>query len=333
MDKRKRAGYFRFGCRNMNLLSSSLVTQTPRLILLAVVLFLTSSPSTAWAADDGGGNRAIVLLLDAARDWFRLLGVVMLFAVAGGVAGFFIGTGAGAGLWLWLRKRGWLDTHWRWYRYFRWGWPVLLVMCLSIGMAVAGMLCGTGWKLRRAVQHDRLIDRTTLNIYGAVVCLHNPKGFSEQNATALLQQDIDRLIAQTRAMGEQAQAVREKAKNTILDAGKTAGVSGLRRFALSKSIDWFLDDQIQKQFTDKEWGAVVLYALGQSGGTAPPVSNETFLAPLRKQAVAAIDAAIWSHVFIVLAVAFGVPALCLGVFRLLVRLTRPPPSASPPPIH
>ena len=94
-----------------------------------------ASPSTATTV----GRNLLVLVKQSWKDAGLFAGKVIGFGLLGAVLLSLGGGLLGLAVWLVLRRRGVFTLRFGWYRYVRWLWCPLFVVCFTVGFAYAGM--------------------------------------------------------------------------------------------------------------------------------------------------------------------------------------------------
>lgn len=98
--------------------------------------------------------------------WFA--GKCVLNAILWASGMLLAGVALGVGLFLLLRRRRLFDAPWGWYRYVRWVWGVVFILCVIVGMTCAGGWIGLERQLKHAILKERVLDRTAGNLVLAV---------------------------------------------------------------------------------------------------------------------------------------------------------------------
>lgn len=263
--------------------------------------------------------------------WGICLGKTLLQGVVWGIAGLFLGAIIGFALYWWIRRKDGFLAPWKWYRYFRWLWAVVFVVCICVGVGFGAMIYGGGRELKAQFLKDKIIDQTLYKVYAAAFWLRKTETGNGGASGELLEQDFEKLFAELESLGRLTEGIRESVKARILEQARKSGVGPMKIALLEKSLDWVIQEQIDKAMKDEDYRLFIAVALG-SKLPAEKVREgkavaDTALARTREAAGSAISSTANPYAAMFLAGGFGIPLVLFGLFRLLVHFTR---KKSPP---
>lgn len=132
--------------------------------------------------------------------WLRMLGVLALSVVGGGVLGAVLGGIGGLAVFLLVRRRGWTRTEMAWYRWVGWLMPLWFVLAGGGGGGIAGAWLGGGHSLRGMILEDRVVQKTLLHLTVAVLSMRAEQGADATTTAA----DIEGRAAQEQARLDRA---------------------------------------------------------------------------------------------------------------------------------
>ncbi len=98
------------------------------------------------------------------RTWIKMIGLVLVWAVigtlAGGALGFVLGL---LGFWK-VRSWGWTRTGFSWYRYVGWMMPCWFAFACVVGFGWSGLYVGAGHRVKAEILTERFVQRTLIQL-------------------------------------------------------------------------------------------------------------------------------------------------------------------------
>jgi hypothetical protein len=88
---------------------------------------------------------------------------IIIWAVLLFILGFIVGLL----IYFLLRKKKWMKLEAKWYKWVAWMWPVLFVICASLGFGYGGLFFGGGRSINHLIVEKRAIERIVVNVYAA----------------------------------------------------------------------------------------------------------------------------------------------------------------------
>jgi hypothetical protein len=147
-----------------------------------------------------------------------------------------------------------MGVPWRWYRYVRWMWPVLIMVTLSLGLGSTLATWGSGRAFKKAVREGEVIEKAVFNTYAMVMVWRlGPQKMGDRNGSALLEQDLAKALANLKKAAGKLTEVEEKARETAITEMEDKVGGGKIRKAIYREILTFIwDEQIKSELTDNE---------------------------------------------------------------------------------
>ena len=167
-----------------------------------------------------------------------------------------------------------MDVPWRWYKYVRWMWPVLIVVTLSLGLGSTLATWGSGRAFKKAAREGEVIEKAVFNIYAMVMVWRLDSKGSDTNATALLEQDLAMGLSKLKKAAGKLTEVEEDAREKALKEMEDKVGGGKMRKAIYREIlTFFWDEQIKSELSDNEAVEFLnaVLEVGKSGGSEAAV--------------------------------------------------------------
>ncbi len=262
------------------------MTLMVRLSIMVLCVMLINAVN---AAESSTAQQILGLGWDALKGFGQIITKALLHMILWGIFGFILGIVGGVFLWRALRDCGWMDVPWRWYKYVRWMWPVLIVATLSLGLGSTLATWGSGRAFKKASRKGEVIEKAVFNTYAMVMVWRlDPKG-SDINGTALMEKDLANGLAKLKEAAGKFTEVEEQARETAMKEMEDKVGGGKMRKTIYREILTFIwDQQIKSELTSNEAAEFLSDALQaeKSGG------SETAVIAIRKKIMAGVYKAV-----------------------------------------
>jgi len=221
-----------------------------RLLVFIAVLFLCG---TLGAADNSTGEQLLDLGWGAIKGFGSVISKALLHMLLWGIFGFVLGVVGGVFMWRALRDRGWMDAPWRWYKYVRWMWPVLIVGTLSFGLSSALSTWGAGRAFKKEVREGEVIEKAVFNTYAMVMVWRlGPEKVGDKNGSALLEQDLALAVSKLKETSDKVTGAEDKARKKALEEMDKIGGGYVQKRIYSEILNFVWDQQVKSELTDNE---------------------------------------------------------------------------------
>lgn len=288
-----------------------------------------STPATTSATSGSSfgadfGSNFLTLCGRHAGDigWFGASTIIN--AVLWGSLLLVLGLAVGLAIYFILRGRGLFNAPWTWYRYVRWMWALLFVLCYAFGPAYAGIWLGIERNAKSYIRDKRMLDQVVGNLLIAS-CMDQAQYRLKGDESA---EQLQAVLGDSDTIGKKASE----------DLGRAIGeLSG------SDDLSWWQRKMLRtvKQETLTKITrdlnmldprtAIILFYGGQQidqylagHPQASPVlaSLSLHLAQLRESACEGVNYLTRSHIWTGLGLGALPPVGLLVLFRVVVRTTR-----------
>lgn len=229
-----------------------------------------------------------------------------------------------------LRRRGWFDAPWVWYRRWRWAWGVILIGCICLGAAGAGVCLGLQRQLHHAIVQQHMLDRMVGNI---VIALYMDA--ADYRATGdETAEHVQKVIDDSNAMATLATADLHACFYELAEAKQTGWNKYLFRWLghqyVSEKINELLDIDPRAALILFLTPNIEHYSRDHPDTQVGVVMFSRQLEHLRLFACRGVNALILPWLFTCLVLGLGAPLLLLIALRIAVRRTGRDKRRTPP---
>ena len=292
-----------------------------------------AATSTA-ATDDASGrilNNFLTLLEGSWVDILKFVGWTILGMVLWAIGMAVAGLVLGLILWAVLRRKKLFDAPWKWYRYARWSWLLIFMLILMVGFGYAGAFIGLERGLKSAIYDDLVIDRIVIQFYQAMV-LSEAEYKVTGRETA---EQLYKIVADTEGSGNLALEDYEKFKDDLIaKKGDSFGERILMRlladYVLPHASVSGLDYKTLVKFTFSQMNLDDY--LKKYPNTMPALHLlKAKFHEVRDAAAGGVETLTRGGIYGGFLVGLLIPALLLGVFRVILHLAAAKKEGALPP--